>query len=392
MALIKCTNCGHRISDKATVCPKCGAPTKEEPKAEQTQRQDAKSNEEVMYLAAVSCLEEKRLGEARDYIAGLLAMNAEDGRYKTLQEKLEQATALQQEEEAERIAKRKRNTWIVVALLCTLLVAGGCYWYYQKQMAANEQAQWEQIKDADEPELIAAFLTRFPDGEHKDKAKERLAFAREEAELWSKIENLNNPDELDNFAKKYPKGHYHDLAMAAYDALLWDEATAKNTLEAYNHYITQCPQGKHYAEAKEKADYLAKVQMGEGESDRVASIVKEFFYDMARDDESGMLENVESTLGSFLGKKNASKVDVIAYMRKMHASDVFSVDLTMGDMQVTKSLGRNDEPEYAVNFSFDQRLNREDTSLETFASYKGTAKLNSLMKITSIELTKTAHY
>ena len=113
---------------------------------------------------------------------------------------------------------------------------------------------------------------------------------------------------------------------------------------------------------------------------------------MARDDESGMLENVESTLGSFLGKKNASKVDVIAYMRKMHASDVFSVDLTMGDMQVTKSLGRNDEPEYAVNFSFDQRLNREDTSLETFANYKGTAKLNSLMKITSIELTKTAHY
>lgn len=24
MALIKCTKCGHEISDKATVCPKCG--------------------------------------------------------------------------------------------------------------------------------------------------------------------------------------------------------------------------------------------------------------------------------------------------------------------------------------------------------------------------------
>jgi len=392
MALIECKNCGHRISDKAMVCPKCGAPTKEEPKTEHAQQQAGKNNEDVMYLTAVSCLEEGRLDEARDYVAGLLAMNAEDVRYKTLQEKLEQAMALQQEEEEERIAKRKRNTWIVVALLCTLLVAGGGYWYYQKQMAASELAQWEQIKDADEPELIATFLVRFPDGEHKDQAKERLAFAREEAELWSKIENLNNPDELDNFAKKYPKGHYHDLAIAAYDALLWDETTMKNTQDAYNHYIDQCPQGKHYAEAKEKADYLAKVQMDEDESYRVASIVEEFFYAVARDDESSMLENVEPALSSFLGKKNASKVDVIAYMRRIHANDVFSVDFTMGDVQVTKSLGRNEDPEYTADFNFDQRLNREDTSLETFASYKGTAKLNSLMKITSIELTKIAHY
>ena len=30
MALIKCTECGHMISDKATKCPKCGCPTKVE--------------------------------------------------------------------------------------------------------------------------------------------------------------------------------------------------------------------------------------------------------------------------------------------------------------------------------------------------------------------------
>ena len=280
----------------------------------------------------------------------------------------------------------------MLALLSVLLMAGGGYWYYQQQMTASELTQWEQIKDVDEPELIAAFLTRFPDGEHKAQAEQRLAFAREEAELWSKIENLGNPDELDNFAKKYPKGHYHDLAIAAYDALLWDEATAKNTLEAYRHYMVQCPQGKHYGEAKEKIGYLEKVQMDEEESLHIAYIVKEFFYAMARNNESGMLENVEPALSSFLGKKNASKVDVIAYMRRVHANDVFSVDVSIGEVEVTKSLGKNDEPEYHVSFTFDQRLNREDTSLETFASFKGTAKLNSLMKITSIELSKTSHY
>ena len=26
MALIKCTECGHEVSDKASACPKCGCP------------------------------------------------------------------------------------------------------------------------------------------------------------------------------------------------------------------------------------------------------------------------------------------------------------------------------------------------------------------------------
>ena len=29
MALIKCTECGHMISDKATKCPNCGCPTQD---------------------------------------------------------------------------------------------------------------------------------------------------------------------------------------------------------------------------------------------------------------------------------------------------------------------------------------------------------------------------
>ena len=58
MALIECKNCGHKISDKASVCPKCGTPTKEEPKENCVQKQESKSNEEIMYLSAVSCLEE----------------------------------------------------------------------------------------------------------------------------------------------------------------------------------------------------------------------------------------------------------------------------------------------------------------------------------------------
>ena len=34
MAIIKCEECGAEISDKAKVCPKCGAPIREEERNE----------------------------------------------------------------------------------------------------------------------------------------------------------------------------------------------------------------------------------------------------------------------------------------------------------------------------------------------------------------------
>ena len=46
MALIKCSECGHIVSDKATKCPKCGCPTKEKTVLHQ---EDAAKNDMPMY-------------------------------------------------------------------------------------------------------------------------------------------------------------------------------------------------------------------------------------------------------------------------------------------------------------------------------------------------------
>ena len=46
MALIKCPECGHMVSDKATKCPKCGCPTKE---ATVPHQEDAARNDMPVY-------------------------------------------------------------------------------------------------------------------------------------------------------------------------------------------------------------------------------------------------------------------------------------------------------------------------------------------------------
>ena len=54
MALITCNECGAQISDKATVCPKCGAPVLLDRKIEKA-RKEFEKNKLVYGIVAVVC-------------------------------------------------------------------------------------------------------------------------------------------------------------------------------------------------------------------------------------------------------------------------------------------------------------------------------------------------
>ena len=392
MALIECKKCGHKISERARICPKCGMPTKVEPEEEHVQKQDSKNSKEVMFLSAVSCLEDGRIDEARDYISGLIALEPDCERYKELQQKLDEAQQAATLEAEERNAKRRKMVISILASIILIALIGIGVWQYQKSAAEKEQTRWEQIKDSETLTKFENYLRQYPNGRFKSEVQKRMRYVQEEMSLWEKVGSSGNPNELKSFIKKYPKGKYHDMAVTTYDELLWREAKKENDLDAYRHYMKSCPQGKHYQEAKEKADYHEKIQLDEYETDNVYSTIRQFLYAVGRGDEDSMLECLSSELHSFLGKARATKIDAIAYMRKLHANDVYSIDVTMGEYNIQKKLDEQGNSVYTINFTFDQRISREDTSKETFASYKGKAQLNSQNRITSISLTKTSHY
>ena len=115
MALIKCTECGHMISDKAMNCPKCGCPTK----TETVQHQDnAPSNVAPVY----------------------------------------------DEEESH------SNKWlyVVIAVLLAAL-AGGGYWWYSQSKGNQEVRQFvEQFVKAVETGDSMAIRFFYPDAEAAD--------------------------------------------------------------------------------------------------------------------------------------------------------------------------------------------------------------------------------
>lgn len=176
------------------------------------------------------------------------------------------------------------------------------------------------------------------------------------------------------------------------DQVLWQKTMEKNDEESYKLYLQKFPDGKHAEQAKKHVAYAAKMKLTDSEEYEVRSKIESFFYSLANGYEDEMISYLSPSLTTFLGKKNASKVDAMAYLHKIHSGDVYSVKIMMGDIIVKKELDSEQNPVYTATFNYDQRTEREDTSLETFASVKGTVSLNNLFKITSLALSKTASY
>ena len=173
---------------------------------------------------------------------------------------------------------------------------------------------------------------------------------------------------------------------------LWEKTLKRDNEEAYRTYLKKFPEGIHVDQAQQRVVYEEKLKLTENEEYSVVDVISRYFNNLANNYEEDMLECLNQSLTYFLGKKNATKVDAIAYMKKIHSDDVFSVQIAMGDIDVKKTLVDDDEPVFTAEFTYDQRLEREDTSQETFASMKGTATLNSNFKITSLSLSKAASY
>lgn len=182
--------------------------------------------------------------------------------------------------------------------------------------------------------------------------------------------------------------------LAELEAGDWERANVDGTEQAYIRYLQKHADGKHVSKAKEKLDSIEKWKLTDSEMYSVRKTIESFLYSVADGNEEDLLQQLSPRMDSFLGKTSATKVDAISFMRHLHAGDVFSVSISIDteDIEVSKSLDDYDKPIYTAEFSYDQRMEREDTSNETFASIKGHAILNENYKIQSLTLKKLSSY
>jgi len=72
-----------------------------------------------------------------------------------------------------------------------------------------------------------------------------------EQKLWEKTIDTNTIEAYEAFLSEYPDGEYVDSAKEEIDKLSWEIASNKNTIEGYKQYLDQHPNGKYLLEAWE---------------------------------------------------------------------------------------------------------------------------------------------
>ena len=191
------------------------------------------------------------------------------------------------------------------------------------------------------------------------------------------------------YLDKYPNSIHKGEAERKIDSLDWVAAKSANTTEAYNLYITEHPNGDHIDEANNSLNVAKAKNITPKEKEMLALVFRSMFRSINDRDDEALTSNFSDFLSSFLGKSNASKSDVIAFLNKIYKDDITAMEWRANnDMKISKREIGIDEYEYTVDFSAKQKIEREDDDKETEANYRIKAKVNPDGKITELNMVK----
>lgn len=327
MALIKCPECGHQVSDKAATCPSCGVA-----------------------------------------IAGNVKRDNEAPK-----------------------GKRSMTIPIVAGVVAVIAVLVGLYFYnnvqdrneldaYENAMSCSEAAVLQNYLDmyADAPQA------------HRDSIMAHLALLKKVDSDWDDAMVNNTRSAFENYLRVHPESVHKTEALLKLDSIDWAFAAEADTPEAYSKYVADHADGMHIDEARLKLEKLEKCIIAEDEKLMVTSVLTSFFNALGNNDEEALTMSIDVVLNSFLHRAGATKADVISYMKRIHSpEDITGIIFRMNnDWKIEKiDLGEG-ECSYVVDFSVDERIQRTDESKETFSSYKVNAKVSNHGKITDLNMKK----
>lgn len=141
-------------------------------------------------------------------------------------------------------------------------------------------------------------------------------------------------------------------------------------------------------------DYVADeslLVLDEDEVSNATEAVRRFFSALSQRDEDAMLSLISSKL-NFMGNTNATKVDVLQYMKKLYSTDIIEIQYHIDELKVKKVRPVNDEYGYDVALNVDAKYTREDLSKETYANFDCKVMLKSNYKISSFSMRKVSSY
>ena len=281
-------------------------------------------------------------------------------------------------------------TIALISVVALLFIGLGAYFFFGSS-GNKEQQAYEYALNSNDPAVLESYLNNYRDADpmHRDKISQQLAQLKQSELDWTNTMVSGSKTALADYLSKYPNSVHKAEAERKIDSLDWLVAKKANTAEAYNLYVTEHPNGVYIDEANNSLNVAKTKNITPKEKEMLALVFRSVFRSINDRDDEGLTSNFSDFISSFLGKSNASKSDVIAFLNKIYKDDITAMEWRANnDMKITKREIGIDEYEYSVDFSAKQKIEREDEDKETEANYRIKAKVNPDGKITELNMVK----
>ena len=378
MAIIKCPECGHQVSDKAATCPSCG----------------------VGILGKITKCPECGEIVLNDQIlcpnchCPLISTNNNDTEKSEPSQSHKVATVEPNSDtngEGNKNEKKKKSytPWVVSFVIALAVVFVGLYFYKTTQMR-NELEAYENAMMSNEPDVLQNYLDIYADApsEHRDSIQSHLEMLKKVDSDWTNAVVSNSKAAILRYMQLYPNSLHNVEAKLKIDSIDWMEATQKNTIEAYQKYIDEHADGMYIDQAHDAYTLLDSKKVNAEDKANISAIFTSFFNALANNDEATLVSCVDIILTSFLHKENANKNDVIEYMHKIHnEAHVENVEFRLNNDWIIEKIDRgNGSFAFKVNFSIDKITQLSGDSNSSFDTFKVKASVSPDNKISELNM------
>lgn len=378
MAIIKCPECGHQVSDKAATCPSCGVGI---------QGKITKCPEcgEIVLNDQILC---------PNCHCPLISTNNNDTEKSEPSQSHKVATVEPNSDtngEGNKNEKKKKSytPWVVSFVIALAVVFVGLYFYKTTQMR-NELEAYENAMMSNEPAVLQNYLDIYADApsEHRDSIQSHLEMLKKVDSDWTNAVVSNSKAAILRYMQLYPNSLHNVEAKLKIDSIDWMEATQKNTIEAYQKYIDEHADGMYIDQAHDAYTLLDSKKVNAEDKANISTIFTSFFNALANNDEATLVSCVDIILTSFLHKENANKNDVIEYMHKIHnEAHVENVEFRLNNDWIIEKIDRgNGSFAFKVNFSIDKITQLSGDSNSSFDTFKVKASVSPDNKISELNM------
>lgn len=377
MAIIKCPECGHQISDKAPTCPSCGVEIA-------GKIATCPYCGEVYLRSEGVCPHCHKAGQPvpdskpkEDPIPVKPQTTAEDTP--------QQPTT----DTAEKKKKGNNKSILIISVLLAAIVLGVCAYVYHNAQSNQEFEQYQIAMNSTDPMVLQSYLDNFKNApqEHIDSINAHLERINAADREWTNAAVSNSKTALTEYLKNHPDSPHRGEALSKIDSIDWAQCSKTNTADAYQLYIDNHADGNHYDEAQIAMKQLQSTQITPEERQAIISTFRQFFISINEKDESTLTSTVSDII-NFLGKATATKGDIVSFMHKLYKPEVENLVWSLSkDFKIDKTEVADGMYEYSVTFMANEKVTKTDKSNAT-TQYRISAKIDSEGKISDMSMTK----